>query len=128
MNATITNQNPTIQAAEEPKNYRKTVLELYVDAVEAVCISKKSAQQVSIKGNEFKGLNNNILANTKYKSNVWFSENQIKEMGFELISTDEQGVTLFTTSLRDIPNKTYKERVLRYWKVFNREQLQEIPV
>ena len=110
------------------RHYRKTVLEMYVEAVDTVCNSKLSSQQISASNNNFKGLNNNLLANVKteknYNSNIWFSDKDLEIQGLELINKDDFGVSLFTTKLKDIPNSKKKEKVLRYWNVYNKDQLQ----
>ncbi len=114
-------------------HYKKSVLELYTTAVTLVTTSKLSAQQISATGNEFKGLNNNILANAKaqagYGSNIWFSENQIKEQGLTVVNdTEDFGVVLFSTYLKNIDGSNKKETALRYWKVWNKDSLEVIPV
>ena len=114
-------------------HYKKSVLELYTTAVTLVITSKLSSQQISATGNEFKGLNNNILANAKaqsgYGSNIWFSENQIKEQGLTVVNdTEEFGVVLFSTYLKNIDGSNKKETALRYWKVWNKDSLEVIPV
>lgn len=112
--------------------YKKSILELYVSAVEKAVISKKTQQQVSASGNNFSGLNNVLLAEAKtangFKSNEWFSEKQITEAGLILKDELSEGVLVFTTKLIDVEGSNKKETVLRYWKVFNKDQLETIPV
>lgn len=123
-------QNTT--TTTEVKHYKKSVLEMYVSAVDKTVSSKKSAQQVSASGNEFNGLNNNILATVKaeqgFKSNVWYSEKQMTEAGLMLSNTEDFGTPVFTTKLIDIEGSAKKETVLRYWMVWNKDQLENIPL
>ena len=127
-NTGIETSNTTTQT-----HYKKSVLELYTTAVTIVTTSKLSAQQISATGHEFKGLNNNILANAKaqagYGSNIWFSENQIKEQGLTVVNdTEDYGVVLFSTYLKNIDESNKKETALRYWKVWNKDSLEVVPV
>lgn len=128
----MTNTNNTQATSNEVKHYKKSVLELYVSAVEKAVISKKTQQQVSASGHNFSGLNNVLLAEAKtengFKSNEWFSEKQIKEAGLVLKNEEAEGVLVFTTKLNDIEGSNKKETVLRYWKVFNKDELEAIPV
>ncbi len=125
------NTNNT-QVAGEAKQYKKSVLELYVAAVEVAVSSKKTQQQVSASGHNFNGLNNVILAEAKtannFKSNVWFSEKQMNEQNLMLKDENAEGAIVFTTKLVDKEGTNKKETVLRYWKVFNKDQLTEIPL
>lgn len=123
-------KNETNATSNEVKHYKKSVLELYVAAVESAVTSKKTQQQVSASGHNFTGLNNVLLANAKaergFKSTEWFSEKQMTEAGLMLKNTDDQGVLVFTTKLVD--NGAKKETALRYWVVFNKDQLEQIPL
>ncbi|PNV84434.1 MAG: hypothetical protein C0627_00905 [Sulfurimonas sp.] len=116
----------------EQRHYRKTVIELYTEAVDKVTSSKLSAQQVSASGNNFTGLNNNILANAQkelgYKSNIWFTEKQMQEQNLVQIDEDNYGVILFFTYLKDIEGTNRKEKALRFYKVFNKDALETIPL
>lgn len=128
----MTTKTNTQATSTEVKHYKKTVLEMYVQAVDATVSSKKTQQQVSASGNEFNGLNNVILATSKgekgFKSNQWFSEKQATEAG--LMKKDEAnfGTTVFTTKLLDVEGQAKKETALRYWNVFNLDELEAIPV
>ncbi len=128
-----TNPTSNTDAPVAKKHYKLSILEMYVQAVNNVCKSNKSSQQVSASGNNFTGLNNKILANAMadkaYKSNLWLSEKDMKEQGLTLINDSEKyGVQVFTTKLVDIPNTNKKETVLRYWSVFNKDECEVIPV
>lgn len=113
-------------------HFKKSVLKMYVEAVNGVCNSNKSAQQVAANGNSFGGLNNKILANVKadkgFKSNVWFNEKDLKEKGLTQKQGEDFGTPVFTTKLIDVEGTNKKETVLRYWTVWNEEQLEAIPV
>jgi len=126
------NETNTQAASTEVKHYKKSVLELYVAAVEEAVNSKKTQQQVSASGHNFSGLNNVLLANAKtaqgFKSTEWFSDKQMTEAGLILKNTDDQGVLVFTTKLVDVEGTNKKETVIRYWKVFNKDQLEQIPL
>lgn len=119
--------NTTTQTqATETKTYRKTVMELYTEAVEAHIDSKKSASQVSATGNEFQGLNRMILNDSQkelgFKSNVWYSQKQMENAGLTN-KEDDYGVVLFSTKLVDIEGSNKKEKVIRYYRVFNKDNL-----
>lgn len=126
------NTTNTPAASNEVKHYKKTVLEMYVAAVEGAVTSKKTQQQISGSGNEFSGLNNVILATVKgdkcFKSNEWFSEKQMTETGLMKKDGSNFGTPVFTTKLIDVEGQNKKETVLRYWTVFNRDELEAIPV
>ena len=133
-NTTHTDTNTTVaQEAHTPtRRFKKSVIELYSDAVERVVDSKKSAAQISANGNEFKGLNKAILNDAKaelgYKSNKWFNSKQFEEAGLFPRDGDDYGVILFSTKLIDIEGSTKKEKVIRYYRVFNEDALEVIPV
>lgn len=128
----MSNTNTQATSNTEVKRYKKTVLEMYVQAVEGAVSSKKTQQQVSASGNDFSGLNNVILATVKgdkgFKSNQWFSEKQATEAGLMKKDEDNFGTTVFTTKLVDVEGQAKKETVLRYWNVFNLDELEAIPV
>jgi len=134
---TTTTQGNTMNANNNTpatqRHYKKSILEMYVEAVNMVCKSNRSAQQVSASGNNFSGLNNKILANEmtnkNYKSNLWLTEKDMLEQGLTLIDDSKKyGVQVFTTKLVDIPNSKKKETVLRYWTVYNKDECEVIPV
>lgn len=128
----MTNSTNTNTTSTEVKHYKKSVLEMYVQAVDTAVSSKKTAQQVSGSNNNFSGLNNTILAKAKtdkgFKSNVWFSEKQMNEANLMVKDTENFGTVVFTTKLIDVEGTNKKETVLRYWTVFNRDELTEIPL
>jgi antirestriction protein ArdC len=125
-------QNTNTAAQTEVKRYRKTVVEMYQEAVEKVVDSKKSAIQISANGNEFKGLNKAILNEAKsengFKSNKWFNKKQMEEANLVQKSEDDYGVILFSSRLKDIPNSNKKEKIITYYRVFNEDSLEEIPI
>ena len=114
------------------KTYRKTVIEMYQEAVERTVDSKKSATQISASGNEFKGLNKAILNEAKaelgYKSNKWFNKKQMEEANLVPKSEDDYGVILFSTRLKDIEGSNKKEKIITYYRVFNEDALEVLPL
>jgi antirestriction protein ArdC len=128
MNTQTVNTTETQAEGAEKRHYKKTVLEMYTEAADKVANSNRHAQQVSASGNSFGGMNNNILATAKaeleYTSNVWFTEKQMAEQGLTLKEGEKYGVALFNTKLVDIEGSNKKEKVLRYWTVFNNDQLE----
>ena len=131
MNTQTTNTQNT-EVATQAKHYRKTVVEMYQEAVEKVVDSKKSATQISASGNEFQGLNKAILNEAKaelsFKSNKWFNKKQIEEANLVPKSEDDYGVILFSSKLKDIPNSNKKEKIITYYRVFNEDSLEELPI
>lgn len=113
----------------ETKTYKKSVIELYTEAAEKVIQSNVKTQQMSISGNQFKGLNNSILALSKeengFRSDTWFTEKQMQELQLA-IKDDAEATIIFSTFLKDINGK--KELALRYYKVFNKDQVEKIPL
>jgi len=127
-------QNTTAQNSVAPvaKNFKKTVVEMYQEAVEKVVDSKKSATQVSASGNEFQGLNKAILNEAKaelgYKSNKWFTKKQMEEANMVPKSEDDYGVILFSSRLKDIEGSNKKEKIITYYRVFNEDALEILPL
>jgi hypothetical protein len=128
-------QNTTAQNTVAPvanKNYKKTVVEMYQEAVEKVVDSKKSAAQVSASGNEFQGLNKAILNEAKaelgFKSNKWFTKKQMDEANLVPKSEDDYGVILFSSKLKDIEGSNKKEKIITYYRVFNEDALEILPL
>lgn len=125
-------QNDTIVTPVAQRQFKKTVLEMYTEAVEKAVASKKSATQVSASGNEFTGLNKVILnearAELGLKSNKWFTAKQIEASGLVQKSEDDYGVILFSTKLKDVEGSTKKERVLTFYRVFNEDSLETLPL
>ena len=117
------------QVNTEVRNYKKSVLELYTEAVERAITANVSTQQMSITGREFKGLNNSILALSKvengFESNMWLTEKQMETMRL-IIKNDEEPTIIFTTFLKDVDGK--KEFGIRYYKVFNKMQTKNMEV
>lgn len=138
MNANTNTINTNATVAQEAQtttttpHYKKNVIELYTEAVEAHIDSKKSASQISASGNEFQGLNKAILNDAKaklgYKSNKWFSKKQMEDANLIPISEDDFGVILFSTKLVDIDGSNKKDKVLRYYRVFNEDALEILPI
>jgi len=131
MNTKTTNTQNT-EVATQAKHYKKTVVEMYQEAVEKVVDSKKSATQISASGNEFQGLNKAILNEAKaelgFKSNKWFNKKQMDEANLVPKNEDDYGVILFSSKLRDIPNSNKKEKIITYYRVFNEDSLEELPI
>ena len=122
-----TNTTPATQ-----KHYRKSVIEMYTEAVEKTVDSKKSAMQLSASGNEFKGLNKAILNEAKaelgFKSNKWFNKKQMDSANLIPKSEDDYGVILFSTKLKDIEGSNKKEKIITYYRVFNEDSLEILPI
>jgi len=114
------------------KHYRKSVIEMYTEAVEKTVDSKKSAVQLSASGNEFKGLNKAILNEAKaelgFKSNKWFNKKQMDSANLIPKSEDDYGVILFSTKLKDIEGSNKKEKIITYYRVFNEDSLEILPI
>ncbi len=114
------------------KHYRKSVIEMYTEAVEKTVDSKKSAVQLSASGNEFKGLNKAILNEAKaelgFKSNKWFNKKQMDSANLIPVSEDDYGVILFSTKLKDIEGSNKKEKIITYYRVFNEDSLEILPI
>ena len=136
-NTTNTDTNTATVAQEANtttpvRHYKKTVIEMYSEAVEANIDSKKSAIQLSASGNEFQGLNRMILNTAKsemaFKSNVWFTAKQMENTGMVPVSEDDYGVILFSTKLVDIEGTNKKEKKINYYRVFNQDSLEIIPL
>jgi len=127
-----TNTTPANTTPAATKRYRMTPTELYMEAVERTVDSKKSAVQLSASGNEFKGLNKAILNEAKaelgFKSNQWFTAKAMQEANLVQISEDDYGVILFSSKLKDIPNSNKKEKLVTYYRVFNRDSLEILPL
>ena len=130
MNTKNTNTAVDTTVAPAKKHYRKTVIELYQEAVENVVDSKKYSIQISASGNEFKGLNKAILNEAKkqnnFKSNKWFTKNAMEKASLVIKSADDYGVILFSSKLKDIPNSNKKEKIITYYRVFNEDSLKVI--
>ena len=136
-NTTNTDTNTTTVAQEANtttpvRHYKKTVIEMYSEAVELHIDSKKSAIQLSASGNEFQGLNRMILNDVQkelgFKSNTWFTAKQMENAGMTPISEDDYGVILFSTKLVDIEGTNKKEKKINYYRVFNQDSLESIPL
>ena len=131
MNTQTTNTQKA-EVATQAKHYKKTVTEMYMEAVERTVDSKKSAAQVSASGNIFQGLNKAILNEAKaelgYKSNKWYTKKQMDEANLVPKSEDDYGVILFSSKLKDIEGSNKKEKIITYYRVFNEDSLEELPI
>lgn len=132
MNTQTNNTQAQNSVAPVAKNFKKTVVEMYQEAVEKVVDSKKSATQVSASGNEFQGLNKAILNEAKaelgFKSNKWFTKKQMDEANMVPKSEDDYGVILFSSRLKDIEGSNKKEKIITYYRVFNEDALEILPL
>lgn len=121
-----TNTTPT------KRHYRKSVIEMYQEAVERTVDSKKSATQISASGNEFQGLNKAILNEAKaelgFKSNKWYTKKVMDEANLIPKSEDDYGVILFSSKLKDIEGSNKKEKIITYYRVFNEDSLEVLPI
>jgi len=127
--------NTNTQANTTPaatRHYKKSVIEMYTEAVEKTVESKKSAAQISASGNEFKGLNKAILNEAKaelgFKSNKWFTAKAMQEANLTPKSEDDYGVILFSSKLKDIEGSNKKEKIITYYRVFNEDSLEILPL
>lgn len=111
-----------METTNSTKGSKMTITEMLFNASDKVANAKGFTQQVSISGNEFKGLNNSILSleqqEKNYQSNVWYSQKQLEEIELTLKEDQKYGVQLFTKNIKD--NKV----TIRYWTVYNEGQLQ----
>lgn len=132
MNTQTNNTTAQNTVAPVAKNYKKTVVEMYQEAVEKVVDSKKSAAQISASGNEFQGLNKAILNEAKaelgFRSNKWFTKKQMEEANLVPKSEDDYGVILFSSKLKDIEGSNKKEKIITYYRVFNEDSLEILPL
>ncbi|MEV9527055.1 ArdC-like ssDNA-binding domain-containing protein [Aliarcobacter butzleri] len=106
------------------KGNKMTVAEMLFNATEKVSKHVTNLEvHVSVSGNEFKGLNLQLLdleGKTKnYSSNVWFTEKQMEEAGLTFKENAGYGVQLFSKNIKE--DKT----TVRYWTVYNKDQLIE---
>ena len=118
--------------SKNTNRYKKSVIELYQEAVEKTIDTKLSAPQVSASGLEYKGLNKAILGEAKkeldLQSNKWFSKKAMQDNNLIQISEDDYGVILFSNKLKDIEGSSKKEKIITYYRVFNEDSLELIPV
>lgn len=140
MNAnTYTQETPVAPVAhtttphdDMSKRYKKSVIELYQEAVEKTIDTKLSAPQVSASGLEYKGLNKAILGEAKkelgLQSNRWFTKKAMQDNNMVPISEDDYGVILFSSKLKEIPGSDKKEKILTYYRVFNEDSLETLPL
>ncbi|MCD4667854.1 MAG: hypothetical protein K8R44_04610 [Sulfurimonas sp.] len=133
MNANTQNTNTlTTVAPVAQRHYKKSVLEMYTEAVENTIDTKLSATQVSASGLEYKGLNKAILGEAKkslgFNSNKWFTAKAMTEANLVQISEDDYGVILFSSKLKDIEGSNKKEKIITYYRVFNEDSLEILPL
>lgn len=126
------NMNSNTTPAVAKRYYRKSVIEMYTEAVENTIDTKLSATQLSASGFEYKGLNKAILGEAKkdlgFTSNKWFTKKAMEEAGLFPRSDEEWGVILFSSKLKDIDGSSKKEKIITYYRVFNEDSLEIIPV
>ncbi|MCX6077687.1 MAG: ArdC-like ssDNA-binding domain-containing protein [Campylobacterales bacterium] len=131
-----TNTNtPVVETTVAPvaqRHYKKTVIEMYTEAVDKAVSSKKSATQLSASGHEYSGLNKAILNEAKaelgFKSNKWFSTKQMQEANLVAKFENDFGVILFSTILKEIEGSKKKTKVIKYYRVFNEDSLENLPL
>ncbi len=123
---------PVAHTDTQTRRYKMTPTELYLEAVEKTVDSKKSAAQISASGNQFQGLNKAILNEAKaelgFKSNKWFTKKAMEDQNLIPKSEDDYGVILFSSKLKDIEGSNKKEKIITYYRVFNEDSLEVIPV
>lgn len=118
------------------RHYKKSVIELYQDAVDSTIDSRKSAVQMNgISGNLYTGLNKAILNKAKAelglelsKSNKWFTVKQITDANLVQKSEDDYGVILFSSKLKDIEGSNKKEKIITYYRVYHESALEPLPL
>ena len=93
---------------------KTTVERLYVESMEtAMSAIKLPSTQTQLNGatnREYTKVNQLILVSSqvanKFKSNEWFTQDQIKEAGLSVIK-DQKGTMLFSSHIKEDDNKTY---------------------
>ena len=122
----------TTTHTDDKKHYRKSVIELYQEAVEKTIDTKLSAPQISASGLEYKGLNKAILGEAKkelgLQSNRWFTKKAMQDNNMVPINEDDYGVILFSSKLKEIAGSDKKEKILTYYRVFNEDSLEILPL
>lgn len=126
-------QTTVAPVANTTRHYKKNVIELYQDAVDSTIDSRKSAVQMNgISGNLYTGLNKAILNKAKpelgFKSNKWFTVKQMRDANLVQKSEDDYGIILFSSKLKDIENSTKKEKIITYYRVYNEDSLEILPL
>jgi len=129
---TVNQESINTNVSTEVKHYRKSVLELYQESVENVIGTTGLTTQVSSSGNEFKGLNKSILNDAQrvlgFTSNKWFSKKGMEDNNLIPKSEDDYGVILFSSKLKDIEGSNKKEKIITYYRVFNEDSLEILPI
>lgn len=124
---TNSNVNETPVAAAN-KNSKLTVQQLFDrEAQRVIKLDKPALRQMNGKtGREYQGFNqiNLFLVATEkgFKSSQWLTHDQFKEINLEL-KEGEHGTPIFNHKLVEKEGK--KELQLRYYLVFNKDQLVE---
>jgi len=130
MNTNTNTPENTTPAAT--RHYKKSVIEMYTEAVESTISTKLSATQISASGLEYKGLNKAILGEAKkelgFNSNKWFTKKAMEEANLIPKSEDDYGVILFSSKLKDIEGSNKKEKIITYYRVFNEDSLEILPL
>lgn len=122
---------------------KTTVERMYVESMEAamlgINVSKAQEQVNGSTGRHYTKVNQLLLVSSrkenKFKSNEWFTQEQIKEAGLSIIK-DSKGTMLFSSSIKEDENKTYtdkntgeikkfKIKSYSYYYVFNKDQLEK---
>lgn len=122
---------------------KTTVERMYVESMEAamlgINVSKAQEQVNGSTGRHYTKVNQLLLVSgrkeNKFKSNEWFTQEQIKEAGLSIIK-DSKGTMLFSSSIKEDENKTYtdkntgeikkfKIKSYSYYYVFNKDQLEK---
>ena len=108
------------------KGNKMTVAEIFTREAERVAgVMHQAGKQLnSVSGREYKGFNKiNLYLVTKEKgfnSNKWLTHDQLTKAGYT-IKEGEHGTPVFNHKLIEVEGK--KQKVLRYYLVFNEEQL-----
>jgi len=122
----------TTHTDDKKKYYKKSVIELYQEAVEKTSDKQKIRTQISSSGNEFSGLNKAILSQAQdelaLNSNKWFSKKAMQDNNLVAISEDDYGVILFLSKLKDIEGSARQEKIITYYRVFNEDSLVPLPL
>ena len=110
------------------KGNKMTVAEIFQREAERVAtLPNIAGKQINaISGREYQGFNKiNLYLVSKergFKSNEWLTHDQLSKAGYT-IKEGEHGTPVFNHKLID--TESGKKKVLRYYLVFNKDQLQE---
>lgn len=108
------------------KGTKMTVAQIFErEAARVATLTNAPAKQVNaISGREYQGFNRiNLYLVAKenaFESKKWFTHDQLTKAGYEL-KEEQHGTPVFNHKIIEKDGK--KEKVLRYYLVFNKDQL-----